>query len=91
MVDNSNEINTVSSGVNSWENLKAAKDPNSFATAWLDIQCQIIDANVHLGVVVLGNEGDTPFSPVAVWPVGSMGTPSLITAVEAAIEGWNIK
>ena len=81
----SNDVVSVTSEDSSWSNLKEAKDLSSFATAWLEIQCKIIDANIHLGVVVLGKEGDSPLSPVAVWPAGSMGTPSLISSVEAAI------
>jgi multidrug resistance efflux pump len=81
----SSETSTVFLGSESWERLKQARDPSTFASAWLDIQCQIISANVHLGVVVLGKGGEGAFSPVAVWPVGSLGTPSLTSAIEAAI------
>jgi hypothetical protein len=79
------ETSAVFLGSESWERLKAAQDPNTFAAAWLDIQCQIINANVHQGVVVLGKEGQGAFSPVAVWPTGSLGSPSLAMAIEAAI------
>jgi hypothetical protein len=81
----SSETSVVFLGSESWERLKQARDPSTFAAAWLDIQCQIISANVHLGVVVLGKGGEGAFSPVAVWPVGSLGTPSLTSAIEAAI------
>ena len=69
----------------SWERLKTARDPATFAAAWLDLQCKIIDATVLLGVVVLGQEGEGAFAPVAVWPTGALGTPTLTAAIEETI------
>ena len=78
-------VSTVFTGSESWEQLKSARDPATFAAAWLDIQCQTLDANVCLGVVVLGKEGEGALAPIAVWPVGSLGTPALAAAIEASI------
>ncbi|MCX2982599.1 HlyD family efflux transporter periplasmic adaptor subunit [Halieaceae bacterium IMCC14734] len=78
-------VSTVFTDSESWEQLKSVRDPASFAAAWLDIQCQIIDANVCLGVVVLGKEGEGELAPIAVWPVGSLGTPALAAAIESTI------
>ena len=78
-------VSTVFTDSESWEQLKSARDPATFAAAWLDIQCQTIDANVCLGVVVLGKEGEGALAPIAVWPVGSLGTPALAAAIEASI------
>lgn len=72
-------------GSAAWAQLKDARDPNAFAAAWLDIQCRIINANVQLGVVILGKEGQGAFAPIAIWPPGSLGTPNLANAVEAVI------
>ncbi len=72
-------------GSESWKQLKDARDPSEFSAAWLEIQCRIINAKVHLGVVVLGKEGQGTFAPAAVWPPGALGTPNLANAVEAAI------
>ena len=77
--------NTVFADSESWERLKSARDPQTFAAAWLDLQCRVIDANVHLGVVVLGREGEGAFTPVAIWPTGSLGTPGLTAAIEETI------
>lgn len=76
---------TVFADAESWKRLKSARDPQTFAAAWLDLQCRVIDANVHLGVVVLGREGEGAFAPVAVWPTGSLGTPGLTAAIEETI------
>ena len=76
---------TVFADSDSWERLKTARDPATFAAAWLDLQCKVVDANVLLGVVVLGREGEGAFAPVAVWPTGSLGTPGLTAAIEEVI------
>ena len=82
---NMSEESTVFSDTESWERLKSARDPQTFAAAWLDLQCRVVDAKVHLGVVVLGREGEGAFAPVAVWPTGALGTPGLTAAIEETI------
>lgn len=69
-----------------WEQLRQARDPKLFSTAWLRIQRGMLNADITQGVVVLGKEGQGALMPVAVWPAGSLGTPHLTAAVEAAIK-----
>ncbi|MEH6608560.1 MAG: HlyD family efflux transporter periplasmic adaptor subunit [Halioglobus sp.] len=74
----------ASAGSSNWESLKDTLEPGAFAAAWLDLLCEFVDANVHLGVVVLAKPG-AGLAPVAVWPEGGMGTPLITSAIEAAI------
>jgi RND family efflux transporter MFP subunit len=76
---------TERQGTDSWEQLRQASDPKQFGAAWLHLQCQMLNVEITQGVVVLGKEGQGAFVPVAVWPAGSLGTPHLTAAVEAAI------
>jgi len=71
-------------GSESWERLKAERDPKVFAAAWLDVQCRITDG-VLQGVVVFGPPEKGPFAPIAMWPKGSLGSPGLASAVEHAM------
>ena len=64
--------------------LKGSRDPETVATAWLDIQARII-AGLRQGVVVLGAAGRGRFTPVAIWPAGSTGSRALVAAIESAI------
>ena len=67
-----------------WDRLKATADPESFSSAWLEQQCQLM-GNVIQGIVVYGFPNRGPFAPVAIWPVGSSGNPDLAKATENAI------
>jgi len=71
-------------GSESWERLKAERDPKLFAAAWLDVQCRIT-SGVLQGVVVFGPPEKGPFAPIAMWPKGSLGSPGIATAVEHAM------
>jgi len=83
------ENNTVVSGIlsdeESWSRLKDSYDPKAFTAAWLKIQSQLIGAEAYCGVVVYGVPDQGPFEPTAVWPVGSLGSPALVEAIESAI------
>ena len=68
-----------------WADLNAARDPESFAGIWLNLQSRIIGAGVVRGVVVLGVPDSGPFAPVAVWPRGTLGSPWLVAGIESAI------
>ena len=85
----SNENNTVVSSIlsegESWSRLKESYDPKAFSAAWLEIQSRLIGANALCGVVVYGVPDQGPFEPTAVWPVGSLGSPALVEAIESAI------
>ncbi len=69
----------------SWSSLKEARDPESFATTWLSLFSRIVGPDMVRGVVVLGEPDTGPFSPVAIWPKGMLGSPWLIQGVEAAV------
>lgn len=69
----------------SWSSLKEARDPESFATTWLNLFSRIVGPDMVRGVVVLGEPDTGPFSPVAIWPKGMLGSPWLIQGVEAAV------
>jgi len=67
-----------------WQRLKDATDQDSYAAAWLEIQCQRI-AGVVQGVVLLGAANRGPYAPRAWWPEGSRGSPGLLAVTEAAM------
>jgi multidrug resistance efflux pump len=70
-----------------WANLKSSRDPESCSTAWLELLSRRIGPALVRGVVVLGTPNTGPFSPVAIWPKGALGSPSLVGAIEKAIGG----
>jgi RND family efflux transporter MFP subunit len=67
-----------------WASLKHARQAEAFAAHWLEFQCGLLEDSVLCGVVVLGTPDQGPFSPVGVYPVGSLGSPILISAIESA-------
>lgn len=69
-----------------WSELRTISDPKSYARVWLASQLQLIGDGVHQAVVVLSTSGNGAFTPVAIWPEGSMGNPALVTAIEAVIK-----
>ncbi|MEE4145467.1 MAG: GAF domain-containing protein, partial [Halieaceae bacterium] len=70
-----------------WDGLNTSSDPRAFVRAWLEIVCAYIDANIHLGVVVLSDAAGAGFAPAGVWPDGAVGTPAVTSAIESAING----
>lgn len=72
-------------GSSSWERLQHENDPKAFAGAWLDFHCRAIARDVHQGVVVFGPPDQGPFAPIAMWPEGTLGSPSLAAAIEQAM------
>ncbi len=69
----------------SWDRLKTERNPKLFAAAWLDIQCQLISGKVLQGGVVFGEPDKGPFTPIAMWPAGSLGSPGLASTIENAM------
>lgn len=67
-----------------WKQLSDAETPETFAKAWLALQCRIIDG-VSRAVVVLGNADTGPFAPAAFWPDGESGSAGLTSAAESAM------
>ncbi|MFU8821368.1 MAG: HlyD family efflux transporter periplasmic adaptor subunit [Gammaproteobacteria bacterium] len=68
-----------------WADLKHSRDPESCSTAWLELLSRRLGPVMLRGVVVLGAANSGPFAPVAVWPKGALGSPSLVTGIEKAI------
>ena len=78
----------VSAGPNQdfpWAELNAGRDAEAFASEWLKLQCDIIGPALQCALVVLGTPDQGPFAPVAIWPAGTLGSPMLVSSVEAAI------
>lgn len=67
-----------------WRRLADAESPESFAAAWLALQCRIID-DATGGLVVLGPVEQGPFRPVAAIPEGETIPPRLLVTSERAI------
>jgi RND family efflux transporter MFP subunit len=83
--ENNTVVSSILSAEESWSRLKDSYDPKTFTAAWLEIQSRLIGADARCGVVVYGIPDQGPFEPTAVWPVGSLGTPVLVEAIESAI------
>ncbi|MEM7251782.1 MAG: efflux RND transporter periplasmic adaptor subunit [Pseudomonadota bacterium] len=67
-----------------WTRLNDAASPESYAAAWLEIQCGIV-GGVEQAVVVLGPADSGPFAPVARWPAGSLPSEDLAGIAELAM------
>ena len=67
-----------------WKRLSDAESTAAFAAAWLELQCQLI-GSVRTAVVVLGPTENGAFQPLAYWPEGSAGNPSLVGVAELAM------
>ena len=68
-----------------WAELGSSGNSASWCKAWLEILSRRIGAPLLRGVVVLGAPDTGPFSPVAIWPVGALGSPALVGGIEKAI------
>lgn len=68
-----------------WAELGSSGNSASWCKAWLEILSRRIGAPMLRGVVVLGAPDVGPFSPVAIWPVGVLGSPALVGGIEKAI------
>ena len=68
-----------------WAELGSSGNSASWCKAWLEILSRRIGAPLLRGVVVLGAPDAGPFSPVAIWPVGVLGSPALVGGIEKAI------
>ncbi len=67
-----------------WKHLGERATAEVFAAAWLTLQCGYIDA-VRRGVLVLGQPGKGPYTPVASWPDVASGSPDLAATAELAM------
>jgi multidrug resistance efflux pump len=68
-----------------WRQLQEATQTESFASAWLSLQCQTI-GDVSSGVVVLKKPETGAFGPVAFWPRGTDDRLELAAVVERAFK-----
>jgi RND family efflux transporter MFP subunit len=69
----------------SWVELNAGRDAEAFAAEWLKLQAEIIGPDLQCALVILGTPDQGPFAPIAIWPVGSPGSPMLVSSVETAM------
>ncbi len=67
-----------------WAEFHKAAKAETFAASWLDLQCRFI-GGVQRGVVVLGQAGKGPYTPLAYWPDGESEGLSLTAAAELAM------
>ncbi|MDJ0863213.1 MAG: HlyD family efflux transporter periplasmic adaptor subunit [Gammaproteobacteria bacterium] len=67
-----------------WGRFSEAATAESFAGAWLALQCAHLGV-VRRGVVVLGQPAKGPYTPVASWPDEDAGSPNLTAAAELAM------
>ena len=68
-----------------WKHFHEASSTEEFASAWLTLQCSMLDG-VRAGVVVLGGPDENNYAPVAAWPSDVRPSGALSQAAEAAIE-----
>ena len=68
-----------------WRQLQDATSTESFSSAWLTLQCQML-GGVSAGVVVLKRPESGAFAPVAFWPRGSGDRLELAGVVERALK-----
>jgi RND family efflux transporter MFP subunit len=68
-----------------WKRFHEASSTEEFASAWLTLQCSMLNG-VRAGVIVLGGPDEDAFVPVAAWPSDIRPSGDLSNAAEAAIE-----
>lgn len=68
-----------------WKRFHEASSTEEFASAWLTLQCSMLDG-VRAGVIVLGGPDESSYAPVAAWPDGVRPSGALSQAADAAIE-----
>jgi len=69
-----------------WATLTSSTEPAKFAEAWLARQSIILGDVLLKAVVVFSAGRGSSFTPIAVWPQGSMGSPGLVAAIEKTIK-----
>src|SRR5262249_9361828 len=68
-----------------WKQFAEATDVETFARAWLALQCTMI-TGATAGVVVLGEPDTGPFAPVAQWPIAGATNTELAAVAELALK-----
>lgn len=68
-----------------WSRLTGADSIESFAAAWLELQCRLI-GGVRAAVVRFGPDEDGAFGALCFWPEGSRGNPALTAVAESSLE-----
>lgn len=67
-----------------WTRFAESASPADFCTAWLDLQCRMIEG-VACGLVLLGKPDEGPYTPIAVWPDPRANLQHLAAAAEKAL------
>ena len=68
-----------------WRHFVEATTPRAFCQSWLPLQCRML-TGVRCGMVLLGDPGHGPFTPVAVWPDAKLSMNHLTHAAERALK-----
>jgi RND family efflux transporter MFP subunit len=68
-----------------WRQFVEATTPRAFCQSWLPLQCRMLNG-VRCAMVLLGDPGRGPYTPVAVWPDAKMSMNHLTTAAERALK-----
>ena len=68
-----------------WRQFVEATTPRAFCQSWLPLQCRMLKG-VRCAMVLLGDPGHGPFTPVAVWPDAKLSMNHLTNAAERALK-----
>ena len=68
-----------------WRQFVEATTPRAFCQSWLPLQCRMLKG-VRCAMVLLGDPGQGPYTPVAVWPDAKLSMNHLTTAAERSLK-----
>lgn len=68
-----------------WARFAASGDTEAFCQSWLALQCHMFEG-VHGALLLLGEPGQGPFAPVAVWPDPRRSMQHLAGAAQLALK-----
>ena len=68
-----------------WHQFVEATTPRAFCQSWLPLQCRMLKG-VRCAMVLLGEPGTGPFTPVAVWPDAKLSMHHLTGAAERSLK-----
>lgn len=82
----SESLETSNSENTTWRAARNSTDRTLFFQAWLSRQINLLDADIHCGVVVLSDLSREIFEPVAVLPNASALSTEFAKSIESAVE-----